>query len=213
LNGFEIDFKGDVPSSGRGASQMLKNDGKIRTVIKAIANNSEEVFKNLSPGEQTYLQTPWQWGCASTFKIAGPEFACLGSVKINKSGERKVVCIPFLTALALFKATNSNPIVTLAQVIQFIQSATETELAHALDNAEVLVGTVSAWEALKLPAGWLVAEEATNNVECFGWRGVDIDAVVSPNFSALLDILMPMNFKDIKANSTNAMLHKITMAI
>ena len=162
-----------------------------------------------------YLAVPWMFALKKGRVSAGPEYLAVTSVKYNHVGQRSLVLVDFASLQQFAKATaRQGAVMTLQKMVDLVCDA-DADMVAALVRANVQMwqGVVPAKHTVAIPWGFIVIERCDNTEDCLGWRWTLLSDYVPDSFAKLADIMLPHDATNVKANSVQAMLAKLVMAI
>ena len=206
------DFKdrGQYSTSGRGAQLCDTAVGAINKLIDPITKSyGKRIKQMLNDAERSYISQPWFFANSPTMASAGPEFAFLGSTKLQIAGSREVLFAPFDEIKRVYLEENEMDEEELVanNVVKFFAAC---DMGH-LNKIGPLVGKVllSPGSVLVMPWGFIVAEKSINGECNSGIRWLEVDDVSSVPFETVAEAVLPCNHSQVKGNSSLAFLVRV----
>ena len=117
------------------------------------------------------LGNPWLFATAHDGRHSGPEHLCLGTLKYQVAGDRRVLLVDFESAVKFVRGTPANgATVSLKRVVDTVGEADAELLKKMCGPVKMAWADVGPDETLYTPWGWLVFEAALNRIDVYGIR-------------------------------------------
>ena len=207
---FMDEFTKKTPESLRGAKQMIEKRAEAKVALDPVTIFNNDVAKELSSVEKTYLQSPWMFAYGPGMKSCGPEFSNLGSVKLTTHGHRRILTMKFKSAIQLWAASvASGTVRTVKNICDCVENADKKAMEPYVADKSLKAAELGPGDCLILPPGYIVVESVLNNVAVQGIRTVMMPSAISEDFALSLDCFMPENWSLIKTNTSQAFLKRL----
>ena len=196
--------------SGRGAKMLPTSVSATNKAMEKTKQQFGKVVKDkLNAAEQQYLASPWMFADSPSMKSCGPEFAFLGSNKMQLVGERSVICASYSEVKRVYVESVDDPDAkfTANDVKDFFALSDAATLARL--GPVVCKTLIKPGDTLIVPWGWLVAEQSVNGQIDGGLRWLEISEESSLAFESLCDAVLPSDPSQVKSNSSLAFLFRL----
>ena len=205
------DFKdsGQYSKSGRGAQLCDTAVGAINKLIDPSPNRTANASNRCSATLSAPTSANHGSLQAVTMASAGPEFAFLGSTKLQIAGSREVMFAPFDEIKRVYLEENEMDEEELV-ANNVVKCFAACDMGH-LNKIGPLVGKVllSPGSVLVMPWGFIVAEKSINGECNSGIRWLEVDDVSSVPFETVAEAVLPCNHSQVKGNSSLAFLVRV----